>query len=531
MTPDDLGDPPNPRAARTPHGPAAAPSDTRTPAEPGPARPAATVPATPAPEPPDTTLDPSDWDAYRADLHALVDAAVDQLEGIRDRPWRPFPDDDADAVALGNAERGRGLAATMTALRERILRHHGGNVHPRFYGWVQGTGNAAALAADVVASTMNANVGGRDHAAVHVERDVLAWTKATFGFPADASGVLVTGTSQATVVALAVARDRALARHGEAARGRLRLYAADAAHVAVAKAGRLVGLADEQIVRIPADDAGRLDPTALAAALRDGRAAGAVPMAVVASAGSVDVGAVDDLHAIADVAAREDAWLHVDGAFGAWLALAGPPYDALVRGIERADSLATDFHKWMSVQYDVAVALVRDGDAHRTTFAANAAYLRPQGRGIAGGQPWFADYGTDLSRGFRALKVWATLYAYGRDALGATIRANCDLARRMEARVAATPGLAVARPVASNVCTFRPDPAAFGAPPLDADDEDRLVTRVAHEAQRSDDAIVSTTRVDGRRAFRAAIVNHRAAEADVDATVDAIAAHVARAFA
>jgi glutamate/tyrosine decarboxylase-like PLP-dependent enzyme len=508
MTPDDLGDPPNPRAARTPTGPAAAPH----------------------PDPPDTTLDPSDWDAYRADLHALVDACVDQLEGIRDRPWRAFPDADADAVALGNAERGHGLPATIRALRDRVLRHHGGNVHPRFYGWVQGTGNPAALAADVVASTMNANVGGRDHAAVHVERDVLAWTKTALGFPADASGVLVTGTSQATVVALAVARDRALARHGDAARDRLRLYAADGAHVAVAKAARLLGLHDAQFVRLPADAAGRLDPAALAATLRDDRAAGAVPMAVVASAGSVDVGAVDDLDALADLAAREDVWLHVDGAFGAWLALAGPPYDALVRGLGRADSLATDFHKWMAVQYDVAVALVRDADAHRATFAANTAYLRTEGEGIAGGQPWFADYGTDLSRGFRALKVWATLFAYGRDALGATIRHNCDLARRMEARVAATPGLAVAHPVASNVCTFRLDPAALGAPALDADAEARLVTTVVHAAQRSDDAILSTTRVGGRRAFRAAIVNHRATEADVDATVDALAAHVARAL-
>ena len=239
---------------------------------------------------------------------------------------------------------------------------------------------------------------------------------------------------------------------------------------------------------------------------------------MVGTAGSVDLGDFDDLNAIADLCARDGLWFHVDGAFGAWARLAAAPWQDLVRGIERADSLAFDFHKWMYVQYGCGAVLVRDEALHRAAFAARPAYLAAQAKGLGGGEPWYCDYGTDLSRGFRALKVWSALRAHGAQALGHAITRNCRLAQRMAERVEATAGLELMMPVRLNVCCFRAVRAGMGEAALDA-----LNAEVAQRLQLSGVAVFSTTSIRGRTVLRAAIVNHRTGESDVDAAVTAAA--------
>jgi glutamate/tyrosine decarboxylase-like PLP-dependent enzyme len=470
----------------------------------------------------DARLDPDDWDGYRRTLHELVDACVDHLADARERPWRPPAPGALSATALDGAEEGVGVARVAREMTEHVLPYGSGNTHPRFFGWVQGTGNAAALAAEIVAATMNANVGGREHAAVHMERDVIRWARDAFGFPEEASGVLVTGTSQATVTALAVARRRALGareRAGGLPDGAdLCAYAAASVHTAIRNAAHVAGLGRDAVRLIPTGADGGIDLVALAEAIDEDMAAGRTPFCLIGTAGSVDVGAFDDLDALADLARDRNLWLHVDGAFGAWLRLAREPWRSLVRGIERADSLACDFHKWMFVQYDVGLALIRDGELHRATFAARPAYLEAQTRGLGGGAPWFADYGVDLSRGFRALKVWATLRAYGSRLLGDVVTRNCQLAAYMGSLVEASDELALVAPVRSNVCCFRvaDGVVANGAAP------DALHERLAAELQVAGEAVVSTTTVDGRTVLRAAITNHRTEPEDVEATVAAV---------
>jgi glutamate/tyrosine decarboxylase-like PLP-dependent enzyme len=390
-------------------------------------------------------------------------------------------------------------------------------VHPRFFGWAQGTGNAAALLAELVAATMNSNCGGRDHGAVYVERDVIRWTARSLGLPDTASGVLVTGTSQATVLALAAARVHALGIEsrgaGLAGGPRLTLYATGATHNAVAKAAELLGLGSAAVRAVPLDpQTDGMDMKALEQRVARDRKTGERPFCVVGTAGSVDRGSYDPLAEMARFCADEGLWLHVDGAFGAWTRIAPPPWNQLADGIELADSVALDFHKWMFVQYDCGLVLIRDEARHRAAFAARPAYLAPQTAGLGGGDPWFCDYGIDLSRGFRALKVWATLRSYGRERLGQVIGDNCRLAARMGQLVEQAPELRLEAPVRSNVC-------CFGADLPDGADPGPLNAAIAQRLQLDGDAVFSTTTVGGRTVIRGAIVNHRTQGADVEAAI------------
>jgi glutamate/tyrosine decarboxylase-like PLP-dependent enzyme len=232
---------------------------------------------------------------------------------------------------------------------------------------------------------------------------------------------------------------------------------------------------------------------------------------VVASAGTVDIGAIDDLRALAALCREEQLWFHVDGAFGA-LGILSPELAPRLAGIESADSIALDFHKWGQVPYDAGFLLVRDGEQHRDAFASPAAYLRRETRGLAAGSCWPCDLGPDLSRGFRALKTWFTLKTYGAEKLGAVITRCCALASYLEARILAEPRLELLAPVNLNIVCFR----------YRSDDADAVNGEIVIDIQESGIAAPSTTVLDGKLAIRAAIVNHRTDVCDIDALVAAV---------
>ena len=474
------------------------------------------------PQPTGNLLDPADWDDFRRTAHTLLDACIDRLADARDLPWIPVPDAVSDGYAIGGAP--QDLATTAHRLLNDVMPYATGNTHPRFFGWVHGTGLATGLLSDLVAATMNSNVGGRDHGANRIERAVIDWARTVFGFPTTASGILVSGTSQATVIALAAARLKIMGpevrRTGMGQRQPV-VYCGQAAHNAVRKAVEVLGMGSDFLRMLPDGPRGP-DPEALGALIARDRAAGLVPIAIVATAGSVDLGRFDNLNDLADRAAQHGLWLHVDGAFGAWTRLADAPWRSLSDGIERADSLACDFHKWMYVQYDCGLVLIRQEADHRAAFAARPSYLAAQEHGIGGGEPWYCDYGIDLSRGARALKVWTALVHYGSDGLGAAISANCRQAAFMGACVAADGKMALAAPVTSNICVFTADAS------LPADQQSGLNTRIAENLQLSGAAILSTTAIKGVICLRAAITNHRTTEADIEHTILAVAAERAK---
>lgn len=467
-------------------------------------------------------LDPVDWKVFRREALEVLNACVDHLASAREHPWQPMRATDRDAVRLGEAALGIGTDRLANELVHNVLPFATGNIHPRFFGWVHGTGLASGLLAEIVAATMNSNCGGRDHGAVYVEREVIDWCRRCFDFPAQASGVLVSGTSQATVVALAAARLWALGddsrRDGIPGGERLVAYGSMGLHNAASKALELLGLGSRALRTVRTDPDGRMDMAALAQCVADDRRAGLRPFCVIGTAGSVDLGSFDDFDQLADFCSREGLWFHVDGAFGAWARLANAPWNSLVDGIQRADSLAFDFHKWMYVQYDCGAVLIRDEATHRAAFAARPAYLAGHSEGLAGGEPWYCDYGVDLSRGFRALKVWAALRAHGSIALGEAITRNCEQAARMSLAVQTTPGLRLVVPVRLNVCCFSAAPVDWPGGVQDA-----LNVWIAQSLQLAGDTVFSTTRVHGRTVLRAAIVNHRTCDADVVHAVAAVA--------
>lgn len=472
-----------------------------------------------APAPLASALDPVDWDSFRAAAHDMMDAAIDQMVHAGARPWQPVPDDLAERYAIPTAPTAGSPAEALTnMLKSHVLPHHGGNIHPRFWGWVQGTGLASDLIAAVASVAINANLGGRHHGANEMERVVIDWARRVMGMPEGASGVFVPGTSQGTVLAFQAARVRAL--DGVRARGqegrRLTAYAADGVHNATKKALELLGIGAQNLRLVPLKG-GQMDPDALRDILVRDRAEGAVPFLLVGTAGSVDIGAFDDLNGLADLAAGESLWLHVDGAFGAWTRLADTPWKGLSDGIGRADSIAMDFHKWMYVSYDCGLVLMRDADAHRAAFAARPSYLQGAERGLAGGEPWFCDYGIDLSRGNRAIKVWCALQMYGEAAFGAAISDNCARAAQMGALVSSTPNLSLGAEVISNICVFtaRSD--------LSPEVQSNVNSRIAQALQEQGTAVFSTTDVEGVTMLRAAITNHRTRAEDIQSAISAVA--------
>lgn len=463
------------------------------------------------------TLDPQDWDELRAQGHRMLDDMIDYIAQIRTRPvWQPIPSETRERFRQPLPHAPCALGEVYREFAEHVVPYTVGNVHPGFMGWVHGGGSAVGMLAEMLAAGLNANLGGRDHMPIEVERQIVAWMRELFGFPAGASGLFVTGTSMANLMAVLVARRAALGpfvrQHGLGETGALlQAYASKAAHGCVSKAMDIAGFGSDALRSVDVDGAHRIDVAALRAAIANDRRAGLRPFLVVASAGTVDIGAIDDLAALAALCGEEKLWFHVDGAFGA-LAMLSKELAPKLSGIEQADSIALDFHKWGQVPYDAGFLLVRDGARHRETFAAPAAYLRRETRGLAAGPEWPCDLGPDLSRGFRALKTWFTLKTFGADRLGAVIARSCALAKHLEAKVQAEPELELLAPVNLNIVCFR----------YRADDADAINGEIVADIQDAGIAAPSSTMLNGKLAIRAAVVNHRTDERDLDALVRAV---------
>ena len=447
----------------------------------------------------------------------MLDDMIDYIASVRDRPvWQPIPDAVRARFREQLPREASDLGEVYRTFADFVAPYATGNVHPGFMGWVHGGGSAVGMLAEMLAAGLNANLGGRDHVPIEVERQVVQWMREMFAFPKTASGIFVTGTSMANLMAVLVARTAAL---GKLARqqgigndgGLLTAYTSKAAHGCISKAMDIAGFGSDALRCIGVDQSHRIDLASLRAQIARDREVGFKPFLVVGSAGTVDIGAIDELGELAALCAEENIWFHVDGAFGA-LGILSPALAPLLSGIERADSIALDFHKWGQVPYDAGFLLVRDGERHRDAFAAPAAYLRRETRGLAGGSPWPCDLGPDLSRGFRALKTWFTLKTYGTEKLGAIITRSCALAGYLEARILAEPRLELLAPVNLNIVCFR----------YRCEDADKVNGEIVVDIQESGIAAPSTTVLDGRLAIRAAIVNHRTDVSDIDAMIAAV---------
>lgn len=482
-------------------------------------------------------LDPQDWDEYRALAHRMLDESLDYLRDVRDRPtWQPMPPD--VRRALGNEplpHAGLGEEAAYEDFLRLVRPYPNGNIHPRFWGWVMGTGTPQSAMADFLSSVVNPNVGGLEQAPVLVEQQVVKWCAELMGFPNGAGGILVSGGTMANVYGLAVARQqragfdvRAEGLQGD--QPRLLVYGSTETHGWLSKACEFLGLGNAAFRRVAVDDEFRVDVKAMESLIAADRAAGHRPFCIIGTVGTVQTGATDDLEALADLAQREGLWFHVDGAFGA-MARLSPETAAVTRGMERADSLAFDLHKWGYLPFDVACVLTREDRQLTETFSMKAAYLASQQRGIlAGGGIFFADRGLELSRSFKALKVWMMLRATGADTLGRHIARNVRQARYLETLVKREAELELLAPVPLNLVNFRYVPAGgvgagatrSGAADSSATDLDALNREILAELQERGIAAPSGTVIRGKFAIRVAITNHRSRDDDFDLLVRSV---------
>jgi len=472
---------------------------------------------------PQETLDPPDWEEFRKLAHAILDDTIHYLATVRERPvWQPLPDRVAASFSEPLPIEGAGAAATYAEFLEKIRPYPNGNHHPRFWGWVQGTGTPLAMLAELLAAAMNPHLAGFNQAPARVEAQVLAWLTELMGLPQESSGVLTSGGTMANLLGLAVARHakagfdiraHGLQRHPTP---RLVFYASMETHGWCQKAAELLGLGDSAFRRVPAGPDYRLEISSLRRQIQADRAQGWRPFCVVGNAGTINTGATDDLRAVREVCQDEDLWFHVDGAFGA-LTRISEKLRPVVEGIEWADSLAFDLHKWMYLPFEVGCILVRHPEWHRQAFALNQAYFGDLTRGvIAGGLP-FAERGIELTRSFRALKVWMSLKAHGVRAFARLIEQNVRQAEYLARRIGSDETLELLAPVTLNVVCFRYRSGHLPEPSLAAINQEVLL-----RLQESGLAVVSSTQLGGKFALRAAITNHRSRREDFDLLVEAV---------
>jgi glutamate/tyrosine decarboxylase-like PLP-dependent enzyme len=457
----------------------------------------------------------------------VVDLIADHFTSLPGEPvFRPVPQEVAERLLSTPAPADPvSPDDVLRAFKETIELYPFGNGHPRFWGWINSPPAIMGVFADALAAAMNPSCAGGNHAAIHVERQVLQWFRRLLGFPASSMGLLVSGGSMATMTALAVARH---VKSGVDVRANglrdaprpFAFYKSSEAHGCARKAIELLGFGSGSIRTIPADADYRMKVDALDAALREDRARQVQPIAVVATAGSTNTGAIDDLEAITGVCRRHDVWLHVDAAYGG-AAILSSEYGDRLRAVSRADSVALDPHKWLFVPVEAGLVLVRDADAMRSAFSLVPPYLRTDGSPTGvGGPPWFSEYGFQQTRGFRALKVWMTMQQFGLQGYQAAIDDNVALARYLADRVRSSPDFDLMAPPSLSVVCFRYLHASLP-------DEEAVATlnrALLERLQLGGEAFITSTELRGRFVLRACIVNYRSTRADVDRMLEAIRA-------
>jgi len=467
------------------------------------------------------TLDPNDWEPSRKLAHEMVDDAIRHLGTVRERGvWQEMPDHVRAHFKTPPPTTPQKLEAVYDELRENLLPYSMGNIHPRFWGWYMGSSNFTGALGDFLAAVDGSNLGGGNTAAAMVDSQVVDWFKELMGFPSSASGTLTSGGSMANLVALTVARN-AMAGIDVRAEGilampqPLRFYASDQVHSCHQKALETLGLGAKALTEVPSDDHQKMDIAALEQAITNDINAGIKPACVICTVGTTNTGAIDDIKAIGEICRRYSIWFHVDGCIGALLRIA-PKYKTLVDGMELADSIALDPHKWLHTPFEAGCVLLRDAKQHFEAFEMHGDYLQMQTRGVIAGK-FLADYGFELSRGFKALKIWMSLKENGVEKFGRLIDQNIRQAQYLEQLILSKPKLQLVAPVGLNIVCFR-----YANQITDEAVLKEINTEIMLQIQESGVAVPSDTTIAEKHCLRVAINNHRTTRKDLDHFIDEV---------
>jgi aromatic-L-amino-acid decarboxylase len=454
---------------------------------------------------------------FRSLGHRVVDLLAERLAKVSEAPLRqpvplelreqlmyePLPQDATDPNQL------------IDRVVSDVLAYPMGNNNPRFFAWVNSPSAPLGWLADLLAAAHNASVAGGDHAATYVEHGLLNWLKTIMGYPMESMGLLVSGGSVANLIALGAMRHVKAegdirAKGFNAQTAPMVVYTSTQGHSCIQKAIEILGFGSEYLRKIPTDDDFRMDVSKLRAQIAADRAAGLRPVCVAASAGTVNTGAIDPLDELADLCAAEDLWFHVDGAYGG-LGILAEQTQGMFKGIERADSLAVDPHKWMYVSVECGCVFVRDAQALRDSFSLVPPYLRDD-RVL----PWFSEFGVQQTRGFKALKLWLVIQQIGEKGYRELITHDIAMARALQDKIRARDDFQLVATGPLSVTCFRYAPKGV-------DDVVALNKRLLEKVQAEGKTFLISTELNGQYALRACVVNFRTTEADMDALLDILA--------
>jgi aromatic-L-amino-acid decarboxylase len=473
-------------------------------------------------KPMEETLDPEDWEALRVLGHRMVDDMLAYLQDVRSKPAVPPTQQAIEDICVPLTQDGEGEEGVYQLFQNSILPYTRSAISPRFWGFVVGTGSPYGMFAEMLRAGMNGFQEGF-FAEAYVHKQVIRWIIEMLAFPAQAGGVLVNGGSEANFTALAVARN-AMAEVDMKAKGlqgltrRMTLYCSEEAHHCLERSVELLGLGNEALRWIPTDDHCRIRLAALRKAIEDDRKNNYHPFCIIGCAGTVNSGAFDDLNALADLAEKENMWFHVDGAFGAWVKISRT-HTHLADGMERADSLAVDLHKWMDMPYGIGCTLVKDRLAHYSTFVYghNAKYLESALEQIEDQITNPHDLALALSRNFSSLKAYMLLRAYGKDKYGSLVQQNLDQINDLAELISRDPEMVITAPVVSNIVCFRCKPPGLSEPEIE-----QLNKRIFQQLNQIAFGMVSDTTIKGVYMLRACNVNHRSRKQDFEFLVNEV---------
>ena len=467
-------------------------------------------------KPTEYTLDPEDWPAMEQLAVQMAGDMMAYLQGLENQPsWKPIPLEVKKYLEQKIPITPQSPEEVYQEFKDNILPYNKGNIHPRFFAWVQGTGTPLGALADLLASTMNPNVTIGEHTPMYVDKQVVEWCKQLLNFPSDSSGILVSGGSMANITALTVARNSflgpTLRQEGLVkVNKQLVIYCSTETHSCILKAAEILGVGTNHVRKIGVNDSFEMKIDELKTTIQKDKANGLTPFAIVATTGTVNTGAIDPLEAIHHICQQFGLWMHIDGAYGA-LAKLDTHYADALKYIEKADSVAFDLHKWLFIPYEVGCTLIKDAAAHRASFAITPNYLLQTERGLAGGLDSINNYGFELSRGFKALKVWMSLKEHGRDKYAQLIAQNNRQAEYLGKKVEQTPSLELVAPVSMSIVCFR-----FVDKRLTEEQLNDLNEEILLQLQENGIASPSSTILNGKYCIRVCIVNHRTKNADLD---------------
>ena len=466
------------------------------------------------------TLDPKDWEQSKALMHKMVDDAFDYTQHVRDRKiWQEMPKDVLNTFKIDLPKQPSTAETVYKEFQKNVLPYPMGNIHPRFWAWYMGNGSISGVMGDFWASILNPNLGGGNHAAHKIEEQVVNWIKEIVEFPKSSSGLLVSGGSMANFAGLAVARN-VKAGYDIRAEGvknnNMVFYASTEIHSCNTKAVELLGFGTKGLKKIKVNDNYTINIEALKLQIEEDKVNGLQPICIIGTSGTVNTGAVDNLNALADICKTENLWFHVDGAIGA-IAMLSPKIKSQLKGIERADSVALDLHKWLHMPFEAGCVVIKDNAGHKNTFSLIPEYLAKNTRGLASGEDWFSEYGLQLSRRFRALKVWMSLKEHGSERFGRMISRNVDQAQYIGELIDKHKDLELIAPIGMDIVCFRYNPGQMN---LDALNE--LNKEIKLQIEERAIALPGYTTLNGVYCIRVAISSHRVTNEDFDELISSV---------